>query len=370
MTVKDEIDRVISENGHAALPPSLDDLILAYQSGEQTNFANYENVKSTYQKQHGLIKDEFYARHLQGTGAILLQPRGVMAKIRGLRKIRLRYDSVTTAGVQPAFEAALWRARALERESGLVLGGRSRKALVEMIYVIITYLLGVLDALQSARDSNFPAVPERMETALGAARKELERLDGFAKSAARKASLRFYLFGLPLGVAASVLLTWAAKGLAIIGTPPTLMRICLACGGIGAIVSVMVRITRGQNISIDSEQGHAVTLLAGSFRPLIGAVFGAALYVFMEGQLLPIARPQDSAAQNYFFAGLAFLAGFSERWAQDTIVRSVPTLAAVGQEGNASRLLKQSENGNGDHPSRELADRGGDADRQHGSYRG
>lgn len=335
MVARTHPTRATNGNGNGVLPPSLDDLILAYQHGERTDFADYEAVKSTYQHHNGPIKDEFYARHIDGTGAVLIQPPGFMNSVRGVRRIRLRYDSVLTAGVQPAFEAALWRARALERESGLVLGGRSRQVLVEMIFVIVTYLLGVLDALKPTGDLDSPVVRKRIEAALAAVTKELERLDGFAKSAARKASLRFYLLGLPLGGLAIVLLIWAARWLSIIGTPPTLLRICLTCGGIGAIVSVMVRITRGQNIYIDSQQGHAVTVLAGSFRPVIGAVFGAALYVFMEGDLLPIARPDAAADDSYFFAGLAFLAGFSERWAQDTIVRSIPSLPSVGHDGLA-----------------------------------
>jgi hypothetical protein len=32
----------------------------------------------------------------------------------------------------------------------------------------------------------------------------------------------------------------------------------------------------------------------------------------------------SAAAAPYFFTAIAFLAGFSERWAQDTIVRSTP----------------------------------------------
>jgi hypothetical protein len=329
----EEPTRSIPDNGHRRLPPSLDDLISAYRSGARTSYEDYDKVRSSYQRAHGVIKDEFYARHLENTGAVLIEPHKGRWQLFASRKIRLRYDNVTTAGVQPAFEAALWRARALERQSGLVLGGRSRRVLVEMIFVIITYLLGVLDALQN-KGLDASAVRKRIEAALEAVEKELERLDDFAKSAARKASLRFYLLGLPLGGVAIVLLGWGAKGLEIIGTPPTQLRICLACGGIGAIVSVMVRITRGQNIYIDSEQGHAVTVLAGGFRPVVGAIFGAALYVFMAGGLLPIDRPDGTTTQHYFFASLAFLAGFSERWAQDTIVRSIPSLPTVGQDGN------------------------------------
>ena len=101
----------------------------------------------------------------------------------------------------------------------------------------------------------------------------------------------------------------------------------LIAGAIGATVSVMIRITRGQKLDVDSTQGLAMTMLTGAFRPVVGAVLGAALYVLLLASLLPLEIPQESA--EYFFAAIGFLGGFSERWAQDTIVRSVPMQATA-----------------------------------------
>jgi hypothetical protein len=95
----------------------------------------------------------------------------------------------------------------------------------------------------------------------------------------------------------------------------------IAAGAGGSATSVMVRITRGQTCFIDSHRGPLLTLVAGAFRLLVGAVFGVALYVLVVAGSVPVDIPDNDA---HFFAGLAFLAGFSERWAQDTIVRSAP----------------------------------------------
>ncbi len=88
----------------------------------------------------------------------------------------------------------------------------------------------------------------------------------------------------------------------------------------------MARITRRSTLNIDIAQGHGVTGLAGAIRPLIGAIFGLALFVFVNGGLVPIDVPTEQWKANLFFASVAFLAGFSERWAQDTIVHSAPSL--------------------------------------------
>jgi hypothetical protein len=101
------------------------------------------------------------------------------------------------------------------------------------------------------------------------------------------------------------------------------IALCLAFGAVGAAISVMIRITRRQGLDVDIEQGWFVTTLAGVFRSIIGAVLGAALFILIGGGLIPLPNPMGSSIV-FFYTGLAFLAGFSERWTQDTIVHSAP----------------------------------------------
>jgi hypothetical protein len=88
----------------------------------------------------------------------------------------------------------------------------------------------------------------------------------------------------------------------------------------------MVRVTRRQDLDVDIGQTAWIKTLAGGFRPIIGAALGAALFILISGGLVPLGSANGSNGV-FFFAGLAFLAGFSERWAQDTIVRSAPKVA-------------------------------------------
>jgi hypothetical protein len=55
-------------------------------------------------------------------------------------------------------------------------------------------------------------------------------------------------------------------------------------------------------------------VLLGSFRLLLGGIFGVLLYALVRSKILQITPPTGSQAY-YFFAVLAFLAGFNERWA-------------------------------------------------------
>jgi hypothetical protein len=90
----------------------------------------------------------------------------------------------------------------------------------------------------------------------------------------------------------------------------------LIAGGIGAVVSVMMRLTRG-TLSLDGEAGTLITVLLGAFRPLTGGVFGLLTYVLLRGGLLTLTTdPPKGLAGSFYYTGLAFAAGFTERLAQ------------------------------------------------------
>jgi hypothetical protein len=56
----------------------------------------------------------------------------------------------------------------------------------------------------------------------------------------------------------------------------------------------------------------------------IGSVFGIIVYALDRADLLPL-KPRDSVADElYFYAAIAFFAGFSERWAQSTLKNAIP----------------------------------------------
>jgi hypothetical protein len=108
-------------------------------------------------------------------------------------------------------------------------------------------------------------------------------------------------------------------------------------GGVGAIVSVMNRMTSGSLILV-AESGKAIIRLLGAIRPLLGGVLGLALYVLLSAGLVSFAATPEDGKEVLLAAGLGFLAGFSERFAQDMIAgaaggqTSAPATAAVQAE--------------------------------------
>ncbi len=328
--------------------PGFDELITAYQEAPD----QYAQIHQSFQGHRGKLQELYVAKQIHA-GAGVLRPNSWFGRLVQKRSLCVRYDGTATACVQPEFETAIWRARRMERKSLLLLGGRSRRVLLEMIYSIIVYMLSVLDATEPPDGTELDADArkvrnERVDSAIESARAELTRLDRFVDEAAKRASLRDYLLGIPIGMIACGLLIYyadgwthalAGKGLEDLADRA---RVCFACGAVGGVVSVMARITRRENLNIDSAQGHGVTALAGAIRPLTGAVFGLALFVFVTGGLVPIDVPSEQWKANLFLASVAFLAGFSERWAQDTIVHSAPSVSlkrAPADTGPTSRSV-------------------------------
>jgi hypothetical protein len=115
---------------------------------------------------------------------------------------------------------------------------------------------------------------------------------------------------------------WNAK----LDTDPLLYTPIAAA--LGAFVSVLSRMTRGQLV-LSYESGKTMMRLLGAIRPLLGALFGAAVFVLLESQMLGISPPQHPS--EYYYVGIAFLAGFSERFAQDMIAKA-PGAEATAQQ--------------------------------------
>lgn len=193
---------------------------------------------------------------------------------------------------------------------------KHRKICMRRIFAIVASALGTLDA--RARDGFAARSGDRRAVTL--TRSELECLKReladteayFQTHAARRAQL-VYFVGMTAGATALAVIWLVSLIWASVSDP---LLLTMVSGGIGAVVSVMIRITRKQLV-IDGQAGRLMTFLLGTFRPLTGAVFGLLLYMLIRGGVLTFTKtPPAGVDGSLFYAGLAFVAGFSERVAQ------------------------------------------------------
>jgi hypothetical protein len=89
-------------------------------------------------------------------------------------------------------------------------------------------------------------------------------------------------------------------------------------GATGAVLSVLQRLRRGLDLVPEGEKKSFRR--QGFVRPWIGAVLGIVSFVLLKGGLVSITTPVGTANKILYYGGIAFLAGFAERFAHDTLV--------------------------------------------------
>lgn len=93
---------------------------------------------------------------------------------------------------------------------------------------------------------------------------------------------------------------------------------CAIAGQFGALVSVLTRVSGG-GLNIDYRAGDRMLSIVGFARPVLGAILASAVYFATVGGVVPLTAPDDVTARFAFFVTIGFIAGFSERYAQDML---------------------------------------------------
>lgn len=309
--------RTEPEPGPQVACPCVYDLIEAYREPGRRRFAQ---LRAAYETGQGKIVEEYYANNFPAALLLVAKeqrtPKGAKEVVY---KTRLFYDPrQSTTDFDDVFRSA----RRVERKYSVLLGGQTQEILAQGIYTTAVALLSVLDAMVDSEQKR-----ERVTAAVASARKEIRQIEQNARDAALDRALVRYLGGLAVGVVAATAVAVAVHFLPLRVEMESQLVICVVSGAIGAILSVMTRTANRQKVRVSLDQGSLVIILSGCFRLIIGAVFGAAMFVLVRAGLLPLAVPGSGEQVTLFFAGLAFLAGFSERRAQDAIVRTLPGAA-------------------------------------------
>lgn len=163
---------------------------------------------------------------------------------------------------------------------------------------------------------------EEAKSAFALSRKRIDTARSNFKVGALARATSDYLLGMLAALAvvapASLALGWLI-GLALPWKDLVLgATACAIAGQFGALVSVLTRIS-GSGLDLDYRAGKRMLFVVGFARPVLGAIFASALYFATVGGVVPLKAPTDPLTQFAFFIGIGFIAGFSERYAQDML---------------------------------------------------
>ena len=268
-------------------------------------------------------------------------PAGAVLTDRG------EFEIITPPLKARVSELTFWldEARALVTSVRANVEGPERFTALELIYSAVTGTLDTMDALTDPTDPLGRTTDEGKELlsrALAYQRRDYQRAADFYLRAARRAAVTNYIVGMAVGFVV-VLLVGLAVGFGVpmagrllwgesIGgaarSTIEILVVCILLGGVGSVVSVMTRLT-GQHLELDHDAGTWQLRLLGGFRPVIGAVFGIVLFFIVGSGLIPIEEPIAPTDVVLFYGSLAFLAGFSERFAQDMLVATTQRVTTI-----------------------------------------
>jgi hypothetical protein len=213
-----------------------------------------------------------------------------------------------------------------------VLTGVRQRICLELVVSCAAHLLSLVDTRAGAADEAKTAAAVDLERA------QIKKVKDYYCDAANGQAQLIYFGGIATVMVAIAAicslwlsLTWATPIAALIA------------GAIGAVVSVVQRINSG-SFELDYDVGGPYIFFLGGLRPLIGGAFAVAVSFAFDGGLLhaPVAAGESSDHRRLALLVISFLAGFSERFAQDTLTaalpeaKSTPAPAASTSSGTAS----------------------------------
>jgi hypothetical protein len=138
----------------------------------------------------------------------------------------------------------------------------------------------------------------------------------------------------PLIALAAVLLRLVPGLLAeyeiLLGPNAKLVWLVALAGAVGSVVSIMVRIQEYEPLT---NTDPTILFLIGFFKPIVGIAFALFVFATLNSGLIPVAVDSTLAEAVYFYTALAFVSGFSERYAKDIAARAEETFVA-GQASN------------------------------------
>jgi hypothetical protein len=280
-------------------------------TADRTFASRYDTARHAFERRHGEIVSAYWCSNVE-SAVVLTEKKRLRGLVTPTWGFHRESDWATQSS--PGVAAALHRCDQLAVRANTVLTGVRQRICMQLVVASAAHLLSLVDARAKRTDEGATAAALKQERAA------LDEAEAYYKDAANGQAQMVYFGG--MATAAILLSIIAAIWLSISWATPVA---ALIAGAIGAVVSVIQRINNGK-FTLDYDIGSPYAFFLGGLRPLIGGTFAMAIsFAFTGGLLhLPVAANESTDSRRLALLVLGFLAGFSERWAQDTLTSLLP----------------------------------------------
>ncbi len=325
-------------NGNAAPRVSFSELVRAHHQWDSSTdpaateavHGRFRQLLCDFEAASGEIVNAYWCREQASAVALTRREIAREGRLRGRRnrlEYRLHRVSDWLTGETHEIADLLHDCDILAIKASHSLDSVPRAVVMQWLLLVESHLLGFMER---HRDH----APSKGAAARFAAseRAELRRIEEYYFRAGEKRARMRYVEGmLGFGIVLLVAMSLATAGvLALFGVldleSPGVREFyaSAAAGGVGAVISVLMRMSGRGEFAIDHELSRWEVTLVGSYRPLIGSVSGIVVYFLFQTPLVPI---EQSALGLPLYVVLAFLAGFSERWTRMVLSGALRTVA-------------------------------------------
>lgn len=318
------------------------------QSDHPEAARRYRKTRAAFESRYGELIGEYWSI-VEPSGVALTHkkvPILLSPIIDDTREFHRSTDWVTRHN--PPLADVLFDCENLAIRISEVLRYTSESIGLKRIMAVASHVLGAIDRGDGKVDE---AEAQRIAAEEN---KELREIRNYYRKAGVRIGLTVYTQGMIVGlllIAAllALVVTLVRWRTAVWDGHDTWIAVSVAAGATGAFVSVLQRISSEKSkFTVHYDLGKRTLYMLGSYRPVLGAVFGMFTYFVLASGILQTESPKDKTTALYYYGSLAFVAGFSERFTQ-VLAKSVEGLvpaqgttddsgtgqSGVDDEGNA-----------------------------------
>lgn len=298
---------------------------------------SYHKALADFEDEHGQILSAYWCADVESAVALTAgKPRSRWK--RRVLSVSPRFHRVSDWATkdQPSIARALHQCDELAVRATEVLRGRNRRISIQLVMTSACHLLSLIDARIAEHD------PAALKSAVAEERQALSSLGDDYREAANGDAQLVYFGGMAIGVTLLGILYLSANGvLSGEGIEERTIIGSLVAGTLGAVVSVIARINSG-TFALDFDVARGYTRFLGAVRPVIGSIFGLLSYFMLTSGFVEIFKLPDAGTNErfYFLCVIAFAAGFSERWAQDTLTGGLTGRGRGKDEAAVAAVVK------------------------------